>query len=910
MKHRHACATHAGIALSLFLTSFATQGTAAAQSVRATKFVLDNGLQVIFHEDHSLPIATVNLWYYVGSKDEREGRSGFAHLFEHLMFMGTKRVPGSRFDEIMEKGGGANNASTSSDRTNYFSWGPSELLPTLLWLEADRMEDFGKALTQEKLDKQRDVVRNERRQTTEMRPYGVADELQGELFFPPGHGYHKSVIGSHEDLEAATLDDVKNFFATYYVPSNASLVVAGDFDPKSTRELVEKLFGSLPRAPIVPRKEHHDAPLGGTHRWTGYDRVQFPRVTTMFKTVKIFGPLDAELDLVAGILAGSKSSRLYKRLVVDEKLAVQVTAYQWSRFLGGQFHIQVMARPDADLARIEAILTEEVAKLAEQGPTEDELARQRTSTEYGFVTGLESLRDRADRLNAYNFHLGTPDGFATDLDRYREVTVASLQLAVRAFLTTDDKLVQTVLPIEREPAGDRDTMPEVGSADSFTFTPPATFTLANGIRVHHWKRDEMPLVRIAMQIGRGALVDETSKSGRTFLMARMLEEGAGERGAFAFAEALQSIGAELDTRASRETVRVEVQSLASRLDEAAALWKDCIVSPRFEESDWQRVRRLHADNLERRQDDPAQVAREVASIAYFGANHPFGQPVDGRKETVTALTLDDVRMAYRGLVRPELATIYIAGDVDEARARTLLEGLLGSWTTSGDAIAAPAVPPVTASGQRLYIVDRPGAVQTVVRFMMPGPVAKDPERSRYEAINTIVGGSFTSRLNSNIREEHGYAYGAGSGYAMWPQLGCFIASSSVQGKFTGPALREFLKEFTRLRGGDITAEEATKAKSTGKQELVSSLGGLRGLLTMAMSLDADGFDFGELGHRMMALQTIDAAGLNAIASRSVRLDDASILLVGDKDAILPQLEGLGLPAPILLDASGEPVPGH
>ncbi len=895
------------LALSLLGASWLAPSSVAAQNVAATKFVLDNGLQVIFHVDRSLPIATVNLWYYVGSKDEPKGRSGFAHLFEHLMFMGTKRVPGNRFDEIMEKGGGANNASTSSDRTNYYSWGPSELLPVLLWLEADRMEDFGKALSQDKLDKQREVVRNERRQTTEMRPYGVADEVQGELFYAPSHGYHKSVIGSHEDLEAATLDDVKNFFATYYVPNNASLVVAGDFDPKETRALVEQLFSSLPRAPIVPRREHRDSELLGTQSWTGYDQVQFPRVTTLWKTVKIYAPFDAELDIAAGILAGSKSSRLYKRLVVEEKLAVDVSAYQWSRVLGGQFHLQVLARPDANLGRIEAIVDLELSKLAKEGPTEEEVARQKSTIEASFVSGLESLRDRADRLNAYNFHLGTPDGFARDLERYRKASTASVREAVARFLARDDRLVQTVLPLEKAVVGSRDSMPVPAPTKDFRFESPRTFELDGGIPVRHFERRQLPLVRVALQVRRGTLVDGKAKAGRSYLMAKMLAEGAGTRDAFEFSEALEAIGASLRTTATREVVRVEIQALSSKIEAAIDLWRDALLAPRFAQEDWERVRRLHLDALARRADDPNQVARQVASTVYFGADHPFGQSVDGSKESVANLTREDLVAAHAGLIRPELASVYIAGDIDEARARALLTRALTAWRPKGDALVMPDVAPVEPQHQRVYLVHRPDAAQTVVRFVMPGPARDDPARLEFEAINTILGGSFTSRLNANIREKNGYSYGAGSSYAMWKELGIFVASASVQAQVTGPALREFLHEFEKLRGADISVEEAAKAKSTQRQELVASLAGLDGLLTTAMDLEAEGLGFDELERRMQGFAAIEAAALNGIAKRSVTLEAASLLLVGDRAVILAQLDGLPLPAPVEVDVHGRPI---
>lgn len=896
---------------SLLCAAFALTAAARVmtQEVRAEKFVLDNGLQVILHQDRALPIATVNVWYYVGSKDERAGRSGFAHLFEHLMFMGTKRVPGSGFDDLMEKGGGANNASTSSDRTNYYSWGPAELLPTLLWLEADRMEDFGKALTQEKLDKQREVVRNERRQVVEMRPYGKAGERLGKLLYPPAHGYHTSVIGSHKDLEAATVQDVQDFFATYYIPNNASLVVAGDFDIEATKKLVRELFASLPRGARVPRKAHRDRAVFGTRRWTGYDRVSFPKVTMVWKTVKLFGRGDADLDIVAGILGSGKNARLYRRLVAEEKLAADVSVYQWSRQLGGEFHIEVTAKPGADLARVEAIVREELRRLAEDGPSKDEIERQRSSIEYDFVTSMESLRDRADKLNSYNFHLGKPDGFAFDLMRYKHATRDSLRSVCKRYLVRDDCLVQTVLPEARAAkASARDTAPAVASGAEFRFQKPTRFRLSNGIEVQHWQRDAVPLVRVALQTKLGTLVDKRAHAGRCTLMTKMLEEGAGARDSFAFASELERLGAQFRTEARANALRVSLQSLASKFPQAAELWRDAIVAPRLADADWKRTRSLHRAGIEQSLDDPSSLARRIGYQAFYGRDHPYGIPSSGTTKSVDALSLDDVRAAHRAMLRPEQSTIFIAGAIDKAQARALLEKLLGTWRVEGPAATPPKIPAEVARPARVFVVHRPRSPQTVVRFMMPGPKSSTPDQAAYRVLNTILGGSFTSRLNANLREKHGYTYGAGSSFVMWPQTGIFLASSSVQQRYTGKALAEFLREFRRMRSGDVSAAEAEKGRSTNRQGLVSSLGGLSGLLGMAMEMAIEGSEFGVLDARLQEIAALDREALNALAKRAVPLEQASLILVGKQAAILKQLEGLGLPKPTFLDRDGVPLP--
>ncbi|MBK8269543.1 MAG: insulinase family protein [Planctomycetes bacterium] len=495
---------------------------ANGQDVKYEKYRLDNGMTVILHEDHSLPVATINLWYYVGGKDESPGRSGFAHLFEHLMFMGTRRVPGNKFDAMMEAGGGWNNASTSWDRTNYYSFGPASLLPTLLWLDADRLEDLGREMTQEKLDKQREVVRNERRQTSEMQPYGRAELKVCELMYPIGHPYHIEVIGTHEDLQAASVQDVKDFFRTFYVPNNMSLVVAGDFDPAETKPLIEKLFGTLPRDADPKHAQADPVKLSDVKRATYTDRVQFSRLSFVYHSPAEFQPGDAEMDLTGRILGEGKSSRLYKRLVYDDKIATDVSAYQSSGLLGSLFNVHVTAKQGVSLDQIEEVTDEVLKEYLEKGPTDEELERQKASIEYEKLSGLQSLLTKADALNKYNFYFGEPNGFKRDLDRYRRETTTSVAKAAREILTPGARLIMRVLsesdagkPSESSGVvlAGRDEEPGASPEKAFEPQAPTVFKLSNGIEVRHWERSELPLVQVSLMQKRDRSIPTTTRRG-------------------------------------------------------------------------------------------------------------------------------------------------------------------------------------------------------------------------------------------------------------------------------------------------------------------------------------------------------------------------------------------------------------
>lgn len=413
-----------------------------------TKTTLPNGLRVIFHVDHATPTAVVNVSYRVGSRFEQPKRTGFAHLFEHLMFMGTKRAPTKAFDAWMEAAGGWNNAWTSEDRTDYYDVGPKGALPLLLWLEADRLGSLGPLMSREKLDAQRDVVRNERRQTSENQPYGKAELRLPELLFPEGHPYHHPVIGSHEDLEAASVDDVKQFFAAHYVAKNASLVVAGDFDPEATMALVRQYFGGLPateRAPDPGLPPGLPA-LSTVVRETMKDNVELSRITFAWPSPKHFAKGDAELDLLGSILAGTKASRLTERLVFKDKLAQKVDAYQASGALGSRFVIEVLVRPGVDLAKVEKVVGEELEKIRKGKVADAELVRAKNGIETALMTRLESVRERASLLNAYEEETGDPGYLEKDLARYAARTPDELLETVRATLSPSARVVLTVLP--------------------------------------------------------------------------------------------------------------------------------------------------------------------------------------------------------------------------------------------------------------------------------------------------------------------------------------------------------------------------------------------------------------------------------------------------------------------------------
>lgn len=906
----------------LLLGAVLLASPALAQSLRHEKYTLDNGLTVILHEDHSIPVATVNIWYRVGAQNEPPGRSGFAHLYEHLMFMGTRRVPGAGFDQIMEAGGGSNNASTSLDRTNYYSSGPASLLPTLLWLEADRLEDMGPAMDQAKLDAQRDVVRNEIRQNVENTPYGRAYEMTYRFMYPKDHPYHNAVYGTHEDLEAATVHDVKDFFATFYVPANASLVVAGDFDPAVIKPLIDDLFGDLPAGSPPPRRP--TAPptppsppgatesvprLGSVVRWTMLDKVQLPQLSFVYHSPAFYADGDAEMDLLAAILSDGPSSRLYRRLVLEDQTAVSVAAFQDSAQLSSLFWVVVHARPGADLRAIEAAVDEELARLVEEGPTPDELRQRQATREMELVSSLQSIEARADKLNEYEFYLGNPDSLQRDLERYRGVTPERLRDWTKRVLTPDSRLITTVLPEApgRTPSA-RDTRPADLPPGDFTPPQPETFALSNGITVHLWRDADLPIVSLAAVVTGGVPVDPPHQAGRASLMAEMLREGTQDLTNIEFSQALQSLGADFAASAGHDAVTAMLSVLSRNFDPAARLVADALRRPRLAPEDFERVRANRLEALAQQDYEPSLVAARVAMRALMSESSPYGLPAAGTPETVSGLSLDDIRSAHALLLRPEFTTLLVAGDITAEEAKPALEAAFGSWTApSAVSLGGADASTRPAESMRLLIVDRPGAVQTVIALAAPAPTAASPQRVALRLLNTILGGSFTSRLNQNLREEHGYTYGAGSRFGLSRNVGVFTARTSVQAEVTGEALREFLHELTRIRTGDISDDETVKARETVRNDLMSVYGTPRGTIGRAGGLIADGLPLEAAAADLAAAADATAADLNALAAAAVPLERSVLVLVGDRSLILEQIKGLDLPAPEFVDTRGNPV---
>jgi zinc protease len=913
-----------GLALLLLsnaLPALAQGGAGAAGSVpkiQFEKYTLPNGIQVILHVDRKLPVVHVNQWFHVGSKNERAGRSGFAHLFEHMMFQGSKNASKEYFQYVEAAGAnlfeGGVNGTTNQDRTNYFATVPSGNLENLLWVESDRLATLTDALTKEKLDNQRDVVKNERRQGLENQPYGRWFKLIMENSYPSRHPYANDVIGVHEDLTAASLDDVRDFFKTYYTPNNLSLVIAGDFDPSEAKRLVEKYFGTIPAGPSLDRPAKGVPKMDGEKIVEVSDRVPQERTYFAWHSPAFFDAGDAELDLASSILTDGLSARLNKTLVYDKQLASDVTSFQWSRQIAGTFVVWATARPGASLQQVEQLVTDEIARLAKDGPTPAELNRAKTKWEFGFVTGLERIGGfggKADRLNQYNTFLGEPDKFEEDFMRYRNATVESVRGTVARWLNTRDRLLVRFRPEksgrESQVAVDRAKEPALGGDKPFNAPGVKSAKLENGLEVLVVERPDLPKVAVTLATRAGGVQDPAGKEGLADLTVQTIRRGTKTRQALEIEDALGDLGTGVGGYSGYESSRLGMEVLKRNLSPALTIFADVARNPAFPAAEIDREKKQRLDALSQEAQDPNAVASRVAQMLAFGSDHPYGRPVRGLPSTIQGITREDLARFHEANWKPGSSALVFAGDVTLAEATELARAAFGSWTGGAAPVVNVPAPRPTGAG-KVFLVDRQDAAQTVVRQILPGPPRKTEDYYAFNLADAVWGGGFGTRLNLNLRENKGYSYGVFSSPALYSKAGMWVAAGGVQSDKTKESVVEFVNELKSLAGTKpITAEELQTAKHARIRGYAQQFESVGRIADQVAALWASGLPMTELQREPTELERATLAAVNAAAQKYAAPTGATLLLVGDLSKIEAGIRGLNLGDVVILDAEGKPV---
>lgn len=902
------------LAISLFCFGFAALGQELKVDIPYEKFVLGNGLTVIVHEDHKAPIVAVNVWYHVGSKNEKTGKTGFAHLFEHLMFGGSEHLKG-RYIDAMERVGATDlNGTTNEDRTNYFETVPTSALDYTLFIESDRMGHLLGAFDKKTLDLQRGVVQNEKRQG-ENEPYGVTEQLIIYATYPQRHPYSWTVIGSMEDLNAASLEDVSEWFKTYYGPSNAVLVLAGDIDAKTAKEKVEKYFGDIPAGPPIASFESWIAEMPDKHRERVQDRVPQARIYKVWNVPPYGSAAAINLNLISGCLTQGKTSRLYKRLVYDEQIATDVRSFVDEKEIGSQFYIIATARPGQDLAKIEAAIDQELARFLDSGPTPTELQRVKTQYVANFVRGLDRVGGfggKSDTLAIGQVYLGNPDGYKLRLKHVSDATPENLQGSARRWLT-DKQFVLEVNPYPAYKAAakgvDRSELPAPGAPPRAELPKLQRSTLSNGVKVILAERHNIPVVNVWTLLDAGYAADQFANPGTASLAMTVLTNGTKTRSALDISDEQLSLGAQLQTYSTLDLSVVRLSALKPNLDASLALYADVILNPSFPDSDFQREKKQRAAAIEREKVQPFTMALRVFPGLMYGKGHAYGNPLtgSGTQASVAKIERADLVKFHDTWFRPNVATLVVVGDTTLAEVKPKLEKLFSGWrpgTTPKKNLANVQLPQKPV----VYFIDRPGAQQSMIMAGQPTRPKNNPQEVAIDVLNDIVGGTFSSRLNSNLREDKHWSYGAFSTVMAAQGQSPFIALAPVQTDKTKESLAEMNQELRGFVGQrPVTADELSRDQSNrtlampGSHETIDSVG--RAISSIVSFGFPDDY-YDTLAAKIKALRTSD---LQDAAQSILHPDQMIWVVVGDRSKIEAGVRDLHLGELRFIDADGNPL---
>ena len=882
--------------------------------IKYTKFVLANGLTVLVHEDHKAPIVAVNTWYHVGSKNEKPGKTGFAHLFEHLMFSGSDDF-NHTYINAMEKIGATNlNGTTNNDRTNYFENVPTSMLDYVLFAESDRMGHLLGVLDQKKLDLQRGVVQNEKRQG-ENQPYGVTEQLLVDNTYPVGHPYSWTVIGSMKDLDAASLSDVQEWFKTYYGPNNVTVVIAGDITPEVAREKVEKYYGEIPAGPPIDKQEVWIAKRSGTHRGWVQDRVPQARLYRVWNVPEFGSPEEAQLDLVEEVLGRGKTSRLYKRLVYKDQIATSATANNDTNEIGGQFDFTLTAVPGGDLNKVERAADEELQNFLKNGPTPAELQLAKTQILGSYARIVERIGGfggKSDLLARCQSFRGNPDCYKDYLKWVKAATPASVKKAANDWLTDGDYVLEVhpyPTTFKTDAKLDRSKEPAPGEPVSLNLPSLQKATLSNGLKVVLAERHTAPVVNFTLMVNSGYSADSADATGTASFEQRMLEEGTPTRDSLKIGEELESLSANFNAGASLDYSVVSLNTLKSTMDPSLDIYADLILHPAFPQKEFVRLQKERIAAIQREKVTPQAMALRVVPTLLYGAGHPYALPFTGTgtEASVNKMTREDLAKFHETWFKPNNATLLVVGDTSLTELKPKLEKLLASWKP-GD-VPQRTVPQVAEPAKDVvYLIDRPGSGQSVIFGAQLAPPQNDPDALALQLVNDIFGGKFSSRINMNLREDKHWSYGVRSVLAGAKGQRPYISISAVQTDKTKESMVELVKEYNNVVGSKPITEEEFKDEQTnatlalpGSFETVQQLSGAYGNI-LQFGLPEDYYN--TFTQKALAL-TPDRA--NEIAKKYILPDHLIWVVVGDMSKVEAGVRELNLGEVHKIDADGNPV---
>jgi len=902
------------------------------------KYLLPNGLTLVVHEDHSDPIVHVDVTYHVGSAREEVGKSGFAHFFEHMMFQGSDHVADEEHFKLVSQAGGTLNGTTNRDRTNYFETLPNNQLETALWLEADRMGFLLDAVTQKKFEIQRATVKNERGQGVDNQPYGRASETVYRTLYPYGHPYSWDVIGYLEDLDRGSVDDLKNFFLRWYGPNNATLTVGGDVSPAQVVKLAEKYFGSIQRGPEVQKMKLPAAVLT-QDRYVSYeDNIRFPMLQMVYPTVPNYHPDEAPLDLLAEILGGGKTSIIYKNLVKTQK-SVQANAGHPCSELAGEFTFTVLPYPGQTLADMEKLVREALVEFENTGVSDDALARFKANYEADAINRLSSVSGKASTLASYQTFTGNPNYLTKDLKRYNAVTKADVMRVYNQYIKGKKAVILSVVPngkpelmakkdnytidksgykepkdqyaglkyVKAKDNFDRSQRPGSGANPVVKVPPVWNDKLANGIKVIGTKNDEVPTVALLFSVKGGHKLEakDPGKAGISSLTAAMLNEASQKYTAEEISSELQKLGSTINFASSADQLTVQIQSQVKNLDATLTLLEERMLHPRFDQADFDRLKKQRLESIANQSTQPTVIANNVYNKLLYGEGNIMAVPVIGTAKSVGNISLDDVKQFYADYFSPSVTNLVIVGDTEQNKIMPKL-AFLNKWVAKP--VDFPSEPKLANMDKtKIFLVDKEKAAQSEIRIgYMSMPYDATGEYYKSQIMNYILGGAFNSRINLNLREDKGYTYGAGSYFSGTEVVGPYTAYAGVRSNVSDSAVVEFMKEIKRMREEGITDEELTFVKSAMGQSDARRYETSFQKAAFLNNILRYNLDPNYVTKQNEILQNITKAEINALAKKHLPVEKMAITLVGDKAAIKPGLEKLGYDV-VELDTDGNAV---
>jgi zinc protease len=932
MKH----VTYLLAALAIFLTGCKPK-SASDLSIPFEKYTLANGLDVILSEDHSDPIVALTIQYHVGSNRETAGRTGFAHLFEHIMFQRSENVPEDQFFKIVQDAGGTLNGGTGNDATTYYEVVPKNALEKVLWLESDRMGFLEKTITKKTFNIQQNVVQNEKRQSVDNAPYGHTGEVIARNLYPHGHPYSWTVIGEMQDLFNATLDDVKAFHSKFYVPNNATLVLSGDFDPAVARPLIEKYFGEIKRGADVADPKPVPVKLEETKKLYHEDNfARTPQLNMVWPTVEEYSPDSYALDYLGQLLANGKKAPLYNVLVKEKKLTSGVRAGNRSQEIAGTFNISVTANPGVSLTDVENAIFEGMARFEKDGITEADVDRIKAGQETGFYNQISSILGKSRQLATYNEYAGSPDFYIKDIDRMKAVTrddiirVYNKYIKGKPFVATsfvplgeadlvadgsmnagvkeEDILHATQVAIddsepdevvEKSPSSfDRSVMPGDGPDPEINLPVIWEDQLSDGMRVYGIEQDELPLVQFNITLKGGHFLDKPEKSGVASLAAQLMNEGTRNKTPLELEEAIDDLGSSIRVMASNTTLTISATTLTRNFDKTLALAEEMLLEPRWDAEEFDLAKQRSLNNLKRQKASPSSLASNEFQKLVYGDGHIFSTGTGGTEETVASITIDDLKDYYDKNFSPSVAFFNVAGKISRDQVMASLQTLSGKWPAK-EVVFPEYAEPVAPAKSIIYFIDVPGAKQSVISIGTVGPAETDPDFFPATVMNDKLGGSFNGWVNMVLREEKGFTYGARSGFSGSYVAGTFNASAPVRSSATLESTRIFHDLMQKYAEG-IPQEDLDFTKNSLLKSYARRYETLRALTGMLENISLYNLpkDYVKTQQQIIRNMTLDEH--KALAQKYINPDRMYYVIAGDAATQAAPLKGLGFGDPVII----------